>query len=83
MDNGQQSGTSSNVAVEDIESGEAPTGEPQEDIISSGEHPQPGQCRIGENAGTVRDVAPELLRSCVTARRSTTSTLKNKALEAY
>ncbi len=64
--NGRDTG---NVPVEDVESGEIPAREPNEDVVSAREHPEPWKIGITEDSGPISDVAPCLHRFRIAASK--------------
>ena len=63
MDDGLGGDNPSDIAMEDVESSEIPAGEPEEDIIPTGEEPEKGHICYGEPSGAICDVGPRLLLS--------------------
>ena len=63
VDNGLYGCDPSHIPAEDIEGGEVPAGEPDEDVVASREHPQPWKIGIAYNTCSISYVSPLLLTS--------------------
>ena len=50
-----------------VKGGKAPSGQPEEDIVPSGEHPQYRQICVGDDTSTICYIPPVLLGTCVTS----------------
>lgn len=61
VDDGLGGDNPSDITMEDVESTEIPTGEPEEDIIPTSKKPEKGHICYGEESGPICDVRPRLL----------------------
>lgn len=60
VDDGREGSNTSNVPVEEIESGKLPPSRPDEDVIPPTEHPEPWEICVGNDPRAVGNVAPDL-----------------------
>jgi hypothetical protein len=58
--NGLQGRDASKVTMEDIERCVIPSGGPQEDVVSSGEHPYERKVSVTQNSSSIGNISPHL-----------------------